>query len=138
MNKRETCQQRKCLYAVYIGEPRTVSVGNWSGHLETGATFCVPPSEIDNPLFDVDAPGTRLKLIFASYGAKPCERCKATAAKMDRHGAEWCRENADDLIAEIKSNIYKLSWWEQAKAAKTAIRHGLTIKGCFWEAVKTV
>ena len=91
-------------------------------HFEHGCGVCVHPSEIDRPDVDVDAPGTRLKRDFASKGAKPCGNCITTAAKMDRMGSQWCRENYEELLAEIRQNIEKMPWYKRAaaKAAESA------------------
>jgi hypothetical protein len=82
-----------------------------------------------------EPPGSLLKAIFKSYGAKPCKNCKITADKMDRMGSQWCREKADDLIAEIHANINKFPWYKRAAAKGYLALRRIHIEESFWQAV---
>lgn len=52
-----------------------------------------------------ETPGTELSKIFQYLGFPSCQRCKATAKKMDENGIEWCKENKNKLLKEIESNV---------------------------------
>lgn len=55
-------------------------------------------------------PGTELKKLFHSLGARACGNCIATGNKMDEMGSAWCREHVDELAQEIHNNSQKRGW----------------------------
>ena len=134
----ETCANARWLFGIYIGPTGIVDSHGEQKHFTNGCGVCVHPTEIDRPDVEVDAPGTRLKRDFRSKGAKPCQNCNETAAKMDRMGSEWCRENYDALIAEIRDNISKMPWYKRA-AAKLAESSGhVDIEASLMQAISNV
>lgn len=49
--------------------------------------------------------GTELKSIFAYLGYPGCQRCAATAQRMDLNGVQWCRDSFATIVNEIVSNV---------------------------------
>lgn len=103
---------------------------------DSGAAPCSQPLiAISKTQYTVGV-GTKLTNILAEYGAPPCQRCKITAAKMDRMTVEQVEENFDGFVKEIYANIHKLPFWQKAKTAATALRHGLTVEALLRRAIE--
>jgi hypothetical protein len=49
--------------------------------------------------------GDRLKQKLRKMGVPPCQACNQTAKKMNKLGVEGCKEEFDDLAAEILENM---------------------------------
>ena len=50
-------------------------------------------------------------MIQSRTGAPPCQKfCRATAGKMNSWGAARCRENCDELAAEIRAHVSRMGW----------------------------
>lgn len=53
--------------------------------------------------------GTEFMALAKELGFTACQLCKQTAAKMNREGPAWCREQRAWLIAEVKANFQKIA-----------------------------
>lgn len=119
---RDNCERNNWLFARFTeSRSRPVPVGDWHQTPIKGRPICVPQSEINNPLFETDAPGTHLKQILSLLGFKTCGRCSKTARKMDRLGASGCRQQSVKLLSEIRSNL-KLNGRELSTLEVIAMR----------------
>lgn len=67
-----------------------------------------PPSVLDaTPQPAVNGPGTQLKAFFLKWfgqKATPNCSCNAVAARMDTMGPQWCRDNMDWILEQIRLN----------------------------------
>lgn len=59
------------------------------------------PSKRRSVKNNATGPGTILSRKFAEWGVTGCAKCKSTVKKMDNWGPAKCRENRDELAAEI-------------------------------------
>lgn len=85
-------------------------------------------------------PGTELKKLFKTMGLKPKSSCQcdARAAKMDRNGIQWCRDNRDTILGWLAEGYDHAGWLEKLKAGALAVTHGLplTLEGILDEAIR--
>ena len=66
------------------------------------------PREITRRTCDMtepeSGPGTELSKAFGKLGIESCTNCSELAKLMNVRGAEWCRENVDQLVDHIEAN----------------------------------
>lgn len=53
-------------------------------------------------------PGTALADTLKGWGVRPCGRCRALQARMDRLGCGWCRDNVDAIAGQMVRNAGRL------------------------------
>ena len=58
-------------------------------------------------------PGTILKEFLATLKMPECQQCFALAVKMNRKGAAWCRENIEEIVADMLPRAR--DWWANRK-----------------------
>jgi len=74
------------------------------------------------------------EIIITRYHVPPCQACHETAAKMDEHGADWCRENVDTLAEEVHQNATKRRWTRLLDFAVRLVYHNQKYKDLILEA----
>ncbi len=105
----------------------------WAARKETApepVTVVGPaPVRLSRPDSKPSGPGTELHRLLESVGIKAqgCG-CMDVAADMDRLGVAGCRKNRDKLVAYLKAQADKRSWWEKVKAAGLAVATGLAFR----------
>ncbi len=89
-------------------------------------------------------PGTKLTELFLNLGVPytPGCNCENAARVMDALGVEGCREeqNSRTLLAMIRENAKKLSFYDKLRLVERGVLHGLTFKlsasGLYHEAIR--
>lgn len=83
--------------------------------------FEVPGSEVPVPMPPpTKGAGTYLASILGGGWLPKCRKCANMAAKMDRRGLAWCRENTDEIVDNMLK-VARLGWMPFSRGAATKL-----------------
>lgn len=102
---------RKYEHAAGLSGLSPQKIAKWREHLAAQGYELPPlPDRFARTVATRQRPGSLLAETFAwiAAGKGGCSSCSSLAARMDRHGCDWCQRNADYIVDRIMSNATKL------------------------------
>lgn len=79
---------------------------------------CAPAAAATEP--SVHGPGTELKKLLKLAGYQACAKCGRMAARMDRNGPQWCRDNMGEILDHLRAQAKKkgVKWYTDFTAKR--------------------